>query len=143
MTSKVCDVVCKVTKPFVNVALKIENRAVRKTGALQGVVAEQVAVHDAAGTDAAQASTRRFVLEQQSLINYRVARFFHEARYVANGEYFKDYDYKQFIIDARMVTKMIVLYLLAYIFARGTFFPPIKPDSPYVESLKTKTNPNY
>lgn len=143
MTSKVCDVVCKAVQPFVNIALKIEKRAVRKTGALEGTIAEQVANHDAAGTDAAQASTRRFVAEQQALVNYRVARLFHEARYVANGEYFKDYDYKQFVIDARMVTKMIVLYLLAYIFARGTFFPPIKPDSPFAESLQTKTNPNY
>lgn len=143
MSARVAQVATKVSQPFVNLALKVEKRAVRKTGALQGAVAEQVAIHDAAGSDAAQASTRRFVAEQQSLFNYRIARFFHEARYIASGEYCKGYNYKNFIIDLRTVTKMVALYLIFRILARGSVFPAITPDSPFVLALETKTNPNF
>lgn len=143
MQAKACDIVCKVTKPFVNAVLKVESAAVRRVGAISGSVAAEVANHDAAGTDAAQASTRRFVAEQRELIPYRAARFFHEARAIGNGEYFKDYDFKRFIIDLRFFTKIVAIYLLAYVYGRDAIYPPVTPDSPFVEALRTKPNPNY
>lgn len=143
MTSKIVQCGCKVVQPFVNTALKIEARAVRHTAAVTGAVADQIAQHDLAGTDAAQASTRRFVAEQQALVGYRVARFFHEARFVASGEYFKDYDYKKFIIDIRTLTRMLFLVLVFHVLGRQSVFTPIVPGSPFVEALMTKPNPNY
>lgn len=144
MSAQKClQLVNKVTQPLVNVVLKVESRAIRKTATVDAALAAQIALHDAAGTDAAQASSRRFVAEQKQLLSYRVARAFAEGRYIFSGEYCKNYDYKAFIIDLRTVTRIIILYLLGYIFGRGSIFTPITPDSPFVLALETKPNPYY
>lgn len=143
MTAKCCEYAGKITRPICNAVAKFERRSQIKKAALDGPIAEYIAQHEAAGTDAARASTRRFVQEQKQLVHYRVTRFFDEARVIASGEYFKNYNYKNFIIDLRTLTKVLALYLAVYCIARRSAYPLITPDSPFALALKYKTNPNF
>lgn len=133
-------------QPVVNFLHKVEARSVAKVAAVteaNAKVRESIAAHDAAGTDAAAASTRRFLQEQRSLVHYRVVRAFHEGRHVFTGAHFKDYNYKKALIDLRFLTEALLIFIIAVIVGRASVYPPIAPDSPLAVALQHKVNPNY
>ncbi|EAN85040.1 hypothetical protein C3747_111g832c [Trypanosoma cruzi] len=129
--------------PFCKVACKIEKRSARKLNAVDACIAKTIAEHNASGTDAAVSSTKRYIYEQKQLFHYRVVRFFDECRYLASGEYFRTYSFKDFVWDIRFFTKFLLLFILGTLFGRQSIFPPIDPDSPLALALESKVNPNY
>jgi hypothetical protein len=142
MTSKLCQITGLVSRPFAVAVNKIEATAMERTARNPAAVLEYIATHEAAGTDAAQASTRRYMGEQRDLMFYRVSRFFDECHAIGRGEYCRNYTVKSFVLDLRMLTKMLFLYAVFVMVGRQSVFPLLEPDSPFYLGYLTKRNPN-
>ncbi|CBH09459.1 hypothetical protein, conserved [Trypanosoma brucei gambiense DAL972] len=144
MSSTKCAVACKIMTPLCNAASKVQARSAKKLAALTDAgIQKTISEHNANGTDAAVSSTKRYLAEQRQLFHYRVVRFFDECHYIISGEYFAQYTKVNLIWDLRFLTKLVVLFLIGTVLGRQSIFPPIDPDSPLVEALVTKVNPNY
>lgn len=143
MSASMCSAAGKFLAPLCRVACKIERRSAKKLTAVDANIAKTIEEHNASGTDAAVSSTKRYIYEQKQLFHYRVVRFFDEVRYISTGEYFRTYNFTNFIWDIRFLTKFFLLFILGTLFGRQSIFPPIDPDSPLVLALETKVNPNY
>ncbi|EPY27471.1 hypothetical protein STCU_03628 [Strigomonas culicis] len=132
-----------VVKPAVRTANKIEARSATKVAAFDAPMKAYIEKCDAAGQDAAAASTRRFVAEQRQLLSYRVVRCFEEGRYLLSGQYFKTYTATKALEDARYLTTLLCLFLISVVLGRQSVYPPIAPESPFALALSHKVNPNY
>lgn len=132
-----------IVTPMMNAAHKIEHRSATKLQGAEPAVAAWIKTHEATGADAATKSTQRFLHEQSQLMSYRVVRCFEEARYVASGQYFKQYNFGCFLQDARFFTQALFIFLIAVLAGRRSIYPPIHPDSPLAIALDHKVNPNY
>ncbi|KAK7202150.1 hypothetical protein NESM_000284400 [Novymonas esmeraldas] len=132
-----------VVTPLLNTAHKIESNSAKKLKAIEPAMGEWIKAQEAAGVDAATVSRQRFLREQRHLVSYRVVRFFEEARYIASGQYYKNYNVGCFLQDARFATQALFIFLVAVMVGRRSIFSPISPSSPLALALDHKVNPNY
>ncbi|CAJ1035611.1 hypothetical protein Q4I30_007182 [Leishmania utingensis] len=132
-----------VVEPFMNTAHKIEDHSVRKMQSMEPAMAEWVKKQESSGADAATISRQRFLREQHQLMSYRVVRFFEECRYIASGQYYKNYNIGCFLQDARFATQAFFIFLMAVMVGRRSVYPPISPNSPLAIVFDHKVNPNY
>ncbi|GET92039.1 hypothetical protein, conserved [Leishmania tarentolae] len=132
-----------IVEPLMNIAHKIEVHSVKKMQAMEPSMAEWIKAQEAAGADAATISRQRFLREQRQLMSYRVVRFFEECRYIASGQYYKNYNIGCFLQDTRFATQALFIFLMAVMVGRRSVYPPISPNSPLAIALDHKVNPNY
>ncbi|AYU82276.1 protein of unknown function - conserved [Leishmania donovani] len=132
-----------VVDPLMNVAHKIEGHSAKKMQSMEPAMAEWIKAQEATGSDAATISRQRFLREQHQLMSYRVVRFFEECRYIASGQYYKNYSIGCFLQDARFATQAFFIFLMAVMAGRRSVYPPISPNSPLAIALDHKVNPNY
>lgn len=132
--------VCASVKKF---AACFENKASKKVAAIPQPLRANIDAATEKGEDAAALMSKQYFSSQKKLLWYRSARFAQETRHVVTGEYFKGYGLGKFLDDLRFLTQSFFLFLMFVIIGRRSVFPPVKPDSPFVEALKDKVNPNY
>ncbi|KAG5469211.1 hypothetical protein LSCM4_02609 [Leishmania orientalis] len=132
-----------VVEPVMNTAHKIEGHSARKMQCMEPSMAEWIKAQEARGADAATISRQRFLREQRQLVSYRVVRFFAECRYIASGQYYKNYNVGCFLQDVRFATQAFFIFLMAVMIGRRSVYPPISPTSPLAIALDHKVNPNY
>lgn len=144
MTAKVAQVFNKcLIQPVAKVGNLIENTAAKRNAMKTGEFAEEMARHNAAGTDFATIASRKMYEYQRMLFAYRVERAFIEGRAFFSGAYFKDYTYKKFVVDLRSLTRMLAFYIIGCFIGRWSVYPLITPESPYALGLQYKRNPNF
>ncbi|CCW69339.1 unnamed protein product [Phytomonas sp. Hart1] len=130
-------------QPAVNAFHYIERRSQRRLAMLEPETMKYVQAHEADGTDAAKALTSFHIQQQRHLLHYRVLRFCTEFRYLFSMQYFKNYNVKDFVWDARFLTRALFLFIVGVIVGRQSVFPLIEPDSPFVQGLTHKIIPSY
>ena len=144
MSAKVVQVLNKcLVQPVCKVGNVIENTAIKRNNLKTGEFAEDMARHNAAGTDFAALQTRKMFEYQRMLFFYRVERAFIEGRSFCSGAYCKDYNYKNFVVDLRFATRALAVYIIGCFIGRWSVYPLISPESPYAIGLEYKRNPNF
>ncbi|KAG5495257.1 hypothetical protein JKF63_02312 [Porcisia hertigi] len=132
-----------VVAPFMNTAHKIEGLSAKKMQSIEPSIAKWIEAQETTGADAATVSRQRFLREQRQLVSYRVVRFFEECRYIASGQYYKNYNIGCLLQDARFATQALFIFLITVMVGRRSVYPPISPNSPLAVALDHKLNPNY
>lgn len=120
-----------------------QNRAEARALKITSPLKERIAADSAEGVDTAVRSSKQFFQDQKQLLAYRTVRMIEESKHIFSGAYFKDYGILKAVDDLRFLTQCFFLFLIFVIIGRRSVFPPIRPDSPFVEGLKEKNNLNY
>ena len=143
MASVVKSVVNKVAiSPATKIGSAVYARAVKRTALYQDEYASNMAAHNAAGTDLAMATTNQFIKDSFKLIPYRIERAGDELKYVCSGQHCKNFGLGKAVVELRFITRILFVFMTMVMFARGSMFPLIEPDSPFAEGFQYKMNPN-
>ena len=143
MASVVKSVVNKVAiAPATKLGSAVYAGAIKRTARYQDEYATNMAAHNAAGTDLAMTTTNQFIKDSFKLIPYRIERAGDEFKYVCSGQYCKNFDRYNLVVELRFLTRLLFVFMVSCMYWRGSMFPLIEPESPFAEGFQYKLNPN-
>eukprot|EP00759_Apiculatamorpha_spiralis_P012341 PhF_6_TR19410/c0_g1_i1/m.28395 len=127
--------------PFNAIGNSIHRRAViaskLSSPDLQGAIQEA----NSTGDDIAADATWNYLLNQYDLIPYRVEKLKSEVRcLMGEGSSLTSYTVKEWVLLFRYIVRCLFVFMGFTMIGRGSIYPPVTPDSPFVAELAHKYN---
>ncbi|KAG8342596.1 hypothetical protein TRVL_06575 [Trypanosoma vivax] len=100
--------------------------------------------HNTTGEDLCANVWKEYWAHQRRLIPYRWKRFASELAYIRAGNVsVANTSLKHVILYARALIRCFFLFIVFAVVGRRSVFPPLEPDSPFVEELEKNWRPNH
>ncbi|KPI83090.1 hypothetical protein ABL78_7890 [Leptomonas seymouri] len=115
----------------------------RRVAAMDEPLKRHIDACEAAGEDVTAAVWREYVDGQRALLPYRLEKLRDEASYITSGRMaYTDLSFADMVIFARFLTKCLLIFIIAVLVGRRSIFPPLQPESPFVEEIVKNWQPN-
>lgn len=117
---------------------------VRRVAEMDEPLKRHIDAYEAKGEDITAAVWREYFEGQRALLPYRWEKLKNETSYLVSGQMaYTDLSFADVLIFARFLTKCLFLFIVAVIVGRRSIFPPLQPESPFVEEIVKNWQPNH